>query len=53
MFSFEFCEIFKNTFFTEHLELTAFKEYDTSQHLVKNKTKQFVLTFFCDSFWFL
>ena len=23
VFSFEFCEIFKNTFFTEHLQATA------------------------------
>ena len=25
VFSFEFCEIFKNTFFTEHLQVTAFE----------------------------
>ena len=25
VFSFEFCEIFKNTFFTEHLQTTASK----------------------------
>ena len=25
MYSYEFCEIFKNTFFTEHLGTTAFE----------------------------
>ena len=33
MFSFEFCEIFKNTFFTEHLRTTASGD-DLSQSYV-------------------
>ena len=32
MFSFEFCELSKNTFFTEHLWATAFKIHKT--HLI-------------------
>ena len=30
VFSYEFCDIFKNTFFTEHLPATAFGETEIS-----------------------
>ena len=32
MFSCEFCKIFKNTFFTEHLRMTAFVHYIISRN---------------------
>ena len=35
MFSCEFCEIFKNTFFTEHLRTTASEKTEADSGLVK------------------
>ena len=41
MFSFEFCEIFKNTFFTEHLPATASEDPPMSRPPSVSKNTDF------------
>ena len=46
LFPFEFCKIFKNTFFTNHLWVIAFDPWDVVQHerLGKSMPTKFPLT---------
>ena len=40
MFSFEYCEIFKKTYFEEHLPTTASYFMKKNRHKLKTKTTQ-------------